>query len=141
MARTHLSRRVLLALVSAATLLATVPIAAPPQPAHAQAVTAENADRFFRLEYAPGTDRRGRPIVSGYAYLNATGQGAARVRLLVETLDPAGKPVASQIAYVDEDIVLGARNYFEVRPQTPGAAYRVSVYSADWIKAGGGSGM
>jgi hypothetical protein len=116
-------------------------IAAPTRPAHAQAVTAQNADRFFRLEYAPGTDRRGRPVVSGYAYLNATGQGAARVRLLVETLDPAGRPVASQIAYVDEDIVLGARNYFEVRPATPGAAYRVSVHSADWVKAGGGSGM
>ena len=141
MALTDSSRRVLLALASAASLLATVSIAAPPRPAHAQAVTAETAPRFFRLEYAPGTDRRGRPVVSGYAYLNATGQGAARVRLLVETLDAAGQPVASQIAYVDEDIVLGARNYFELRPKTPGAAYRVSVYSADWIKAGGGSGM
>lgn len=141
MALTQLSRRVLLALASTAALLATVSIAAPPPPAHAQAVTAQNAPEFFRLEYAPGTDRRGRPVVSGYAYLNATGQGAARVRLLVETLDPAGRPVASEIAYVDEDIVLGARNYFEVRPKTPGAAYRVSVYSADWIKAGGGSGM
>ena len=139
MALTNSSRRVLLALASTATLVATLSIAAPP--AHAQAVTAQNADRFFRLEYTPGTDRRGRPVVSGYAYLNATGQGAARVRLLVETLDPAGQPVASQIAYVDEDIVLGARNYFEVRPKTPGASYRVSVYSADWIKAGGGSGM
>jgi hypothetical protein len=141
MAPTVLSRRAVLALASVATLLATVSIAAPPPAAHAQAVTAENASRFFRLEYTPGTDRRGRPVVSGYAYLNATGQGAARVRLLVETLDPAGQPVASQIAYVDEDIVLGARNYFEVRPRTPGAAYRVSIYSADWVKAGGGSGM
>lgn len=141
MALDHLSRRVLLALASVAMLVSMASIAAPPRPAHAQAVTAQNADRFFRLEYAPGTDRRGRPVVSGYAYLNATGQGAARVRLLVETLDPAGRPVASQIAYVDEDIVLGARNYFEVRPATPGAAYRVSVHSADWVKAGGGSGM
>jgi hypothetical protein len=141
MALNHLSRRVLLALASVAMLVSMASIAAPTRPAHAQAVTAQNADRFFRLEYAPGTDRRGRPVVSGYAYLNATGQGAARVRLLVETLDPAGRPVASQIAYVDEDIVLGARNYFEVRPKTPGAAYRVSVYSVDWIKAGGGSGM
>ena len=141
MALTQSSRRALLALASAATLLATVPIAAPPQPAHAQAVTAQNAPNFFRLEYAPGTDRRGRPVVSGYAYLNATGQGAARIRLLVETLDAGGQPVASQNAYVDEDIVLGGRNYFEVRPKQPGAAYRVSVHSADWIKAGGGSGM
>jgi len=141
MARTQLSRRVLLALASAAALLTTASIAALPRPAQAQAVTAETAPRFFRLEYAPGTDRRGRPVVSGYAYLNATGQGAARVRLLVETLDPAGQPVAREIAYVDEDIVLGARNYFEVHPKTPGASYRVSVYSADWIKAGGGSGM
>jgi hypothetical protein len=138
MASTAFTRRAVLASL---TSLAALPLASWARPAHAQAVTAATAPRFFRLEYGPGTDRRGRSIVQGYAYLNATGQGAARIRLLVETLDPAGQPVASEIAPVDEDIVLGARNYFEVRPKTPGAAYRVSVYSADWIKAGGGSGM
>ena len=141
MAHAPLSRRVLLALASTAALLATVPIAAPPRPAQAQAITAATAPNYFRLEYASGTDRKGRPVVSGYAYLNATGQGSARMRLLVETLDGAGQPVASRIAPVDEDIVMGSRNYFEVRPQAPGNAYRVSVHSADWIKAGGGSGM
>ena len=60
---TPLSRRVLLALASTATLLATGSIAAPPPPARAQAVTAQNASQFFRLEYVPGTDRRGRPVV------------------------------------------------------------------------------
>ncbi|HKZ08917.1 MAG TPA: hypothetical protein VJU81_25840 [Methylomirabilota bacterium] len=133
-----LTRRALLA--SAATL-AALPLGVGRRPAHAQTITADTAPRFFRLEYAPGVDRRGRPIVQGYAYLNSSGQGAARMRLLVETLDPAGRPVASRIAHVDEDIVLGARNYFEVRPEAPGAAYRVSVHSAEWVKAGGGSGM
>ena len=138
MALNHLSRRVLLALASVAMLVSMASIAAPTRPAHAQAVTAQNADRFFRLEYAPGTDRRGRPVVSGYAYLNATGQGAARVRLLVETLDGAGQPVSSQIAYVDTDIQVSGRTYFEARPKTPGANYRVSIYSGDWLRTGGG---
>lgn len=132
-----LTRRALLA--SAAAL--ALPLGARLRPAQAQTITADTAPRFFRLEYAPGVDRRGRPIVQGYAYLSSNGQGSARMRLLVETLDPAGRPVASRIAPVDADIVLGARNYFEVRPEAPGAAYRVSVHSAEWVKAGGGSGM
>jgi hypothetical protein len=138
MAPTTLPRRALLA---ALACFAALPLARWARPAGAQAITPDTASRYFRLEYAAATDRRGRPIIQGYAYLNATGQGAARMRLLVETLDAAGQPVASQIAYVDEDIVLGARNYFEVRPAAPGAAYRVTVHSADWIKAGGASGM
>ena len=138
MASTPLPRR---ALLTSAATLAALPLASWLQTANAQTITADTAPRFFRLEYSPGVDRRGRPIVQGYAYLNSNGQGSARMRLLVETLDPAGRPVASRIAHVDEDIVLGARNYFEVRPEAPGAAYRVSVHSAEWVKAGGGSGM
>jgi hypothetical protein len=40
---------------------------------------------------------------------------------------------------VDSDVVLGNRTYFEARPKTPGATYRVSIHSGDWIKAGGGA--
>ena len=109
------------------------------RPARAQNVTPETAPRYFRVESVPGTDRKGRPTVSGYIYMNATGAGAAaRVRLLVETLDAGGQAVAREIAYVDTDVQIGGRTYFEARPKTPGAGYRVTVYSADWLRTGGG---
>jgi hypothetical protein len=122
------------------TTLALTPalwLARGARPVAAQSVTAEDAPRYFRVEAQPGTDRKGRPIVWGYVYLYRKGQGSARVRLLVESLDAGGQPVASEIAYVDSEVPLYNRTYFEVRPNTPAPAYRVSVYSADWTKMGG----
>lgn len=107
------------------------------RPAAAQSVTAANAPRYFRVESQPGTDRKGRPIVWGYVSLHTKGQGSARVRLLVESLDASAQPVAQEIVYVDNDVPLYNRTYFEVRPRTPAPAYRVTVYSADWTKMGG----
>lgn len=107
-------------------------------PAPAQSVTAETAPKFFRVESQPGVDGRGRPIVWGYVYLHTKGQGSARVRLLLETLDAAGStPIARDIVYVDSEVPLYNRAYFEVRPGTVGPVYRVTVYSADWGKMGG----
>jgi hypothetical protein len=107
------------------------------RPAAAQSVTAEDSPKYFRVEAEPGTDRKGRPIVWGYVYLYRKGQGSARVRLLVESLDAEGKPVAREVAYLDSEVLLWGRTYFEVRPQTPAPAYRVTVYSADWSRTGG----
>jgi hypothetical protein len=61
------------------------------------------------------------------------------VRLLLETLDATGTPISREIVYVDSEVPLYNYNraYFEVRPNTPGPAYRVTVYSADWGKMGG----
>lgn len=127
-------------LVTRRTVLALVPVvvlARWARPARAQSVTAETAPKFFRVESQPGTDDKGRPIVWGYVYLHTKGQGSARVRLLLETLDAAGTPIAREIVYVDSEVPLYNRAYFEVRPNTPGPAYRVTVYSADWGKMGG----
>ena len=79
-------------------------------------------DGYFRVEATPGTDGKGRPVVWGYVY----GGGRGRPRLLVETLDAAGKPIAQQLVYVDQDFA-GSRVYYEARPQTPGPSYRVTV--------------
>jgi len=124
-------------LASGLPLGAALVLAARPAVVTAQSVTAATAPRYFRVEAQPGTDRKGRPVVWGYVYLHTKGQGSARVRLLVESLDAAGQPVASEIAYVDNDVLLYSRTYFEMRPHTPASAYRVSVYSADWTKQGG----
>jgi hypothetical protein len=115
-----------------------LPVVGWVRPARAQSITPQTAPRYFPIASAPGADRTGRPTVSGYIYLNSTGQGAARVRLLVETLDGSGQAVASTIAYVDTDVQVGGRTYFEARPKTPGATYRVSIYSGDWLRTGGG---
>ena len=109
--------------------------------AQAQGITPQNAARYFRIEASPSTDRSGRPVVSGYVYLNSTGLGAARVRLLVESLDAAGQPIAQEIAYVDSDVPFDGRTYFWVRPKKPGASYRVTVHSGDWTRTGGGAGQ
>lgn len=123
-----MTRRALLGLASALLL------ARWPALAHAQSVTAETAPKFFRVEAQPGTDRKGRPIVWGYVY-NDRGLGHARVRILVETLDTSGKPIAQEIDYVDGEVLLYNRAYYEVRPRTTGPKYRVNVYSADWTRS------
>ena len=132
-----MSRRAFLR-TAALLLAALLPVVGWAGAARAQSITPETAPRYFRIESTPGTDRKGRPTVSGYIYLNSTGQGAARVRLLVETLDASGQAVARDIAYVDTDIQVSGRTYFEARPKTPGANYRVSIYSGDWLRTGGG---
>jgi hypothetical protein len=105
--------------------------------ARAQTITADTAPQYFRLESHPDKDRKGREIVWGYVY-NTRGKGRnARLRLLIETLDASGKPVASQIAYVDEDIPLFSRAYFETRVNQPGPSYRVTIHSGDWTRIGG----
>ena len=107
-----------------------------PRPAGAQTITAETAPQYFRLESHPDKDKKGRDIIWGYIY-NTRGKGNARMRLLIETLDASGKPVASQIAYVDEDIPIYNRAYFETRVNQPGPSYRVTMHSGDWTRLGG----
>jgi len=109
--------------------------------AQAQSITPQNAPRYFRIDAQSGPDRKGRSSVWGYVNLNSSGLGSARVRLLVETLDAAGQPIASEIAYLDTDVAFSGRTYFEVRPKTPGASYRVTIHSGDWTRTGGGPGF
>jgi hypothetical protein len=96
------------------------------QPPTQSGPTTATTDEYFRVESTPGTDGRGRPIVWGYVYTRSGEGDGGRPRLLVESLDAAGKPIAQQLVYVDEDFASG-RVYYEARPQTPGSAYRVSV--------------
>ena len=93
-----------------------------------------DADRFFGLEWAGG-ERRGRPNVNGYI-VNNYRMRAGNVRLLVESLDAAGKTVATTGAYVT-DVPAGARVYFEVPVTDKAPRYRVTITSWDWREGGG----
>jgi len=115
------SRRALLGCLAALLVLVW------PRRTQAQGALTITTDQYFRVEATPGTDRKGRPTVWGYVY-SLSGRGGGRPRLLLETLDAAGKPVAQQLVYVDSDFA-GGRVYWEARPNTPGPAYRATVQS------------
>lgn len=93
-----------------------------------------DADRFFGLEWAGG-ERRGRPNVNGYV-VNNYRLRAGNVRMLVESLDAAGKTVATTESYV-ADVPAGARVYFEVPVKDKAPRYRVTITGWDWREGGG----
>lgn len=84
--------------------------------------------QHFRVEWQVAAGRDGRPVLDGYVY-NAHGLAATGMRLLIETLDASGRPVASLVGYVDTLVPPFGRTYFSVRLPAPGAGYRVSVTS------------
>jgi hypothetical protein len=117
-----MTRRTLLGCLTALLVLAW------PRRSHAQGgAMTTTTDQSFRVEATPGTDRKGRATVSGYVYV-LSGRGGGRPRLLLETLDAAGQPIARELIYVDSDFS-GGRVYWEARPRTPGPAYRATVES------------
>ena len=93
-----------------------------------------DADRFFALEWA-GEERRGKPTVNGYI-VNNYRVGASNVRLRIDSLDAAGKPVASTDAWVP-DLPAGGRVYFEASVRQRAPRYRVTITSWEWREAGG----
>ena len=93
-------------------------------------------DPRLTLEWEAGQTRRGRPVVSGYV-LNAYDRAAFDVRVLVETLDASGQPIARAIGFVVGIVPVRGRSYFEVPIKTQGPSYRVTVTSFDWRDGGG----
>jgi len=117
-----MTRRALIGLLAALVVLGW-----PRRPLAQGGPMTTTIDQYFRVETTAGADRKGRSTVWGYVY-SLSGRGGGRPRLLLETLDAAGKPIAQQLVYVDEDFASG-RVYWEARPNTPGAAYRATVQS------------
>ena len=93
-----------------------------------------DADRFFGLEWAGG-ERRGRPNVTGYV-VNNYRLGASNIRLRIDSLDAAGRPVATTSGFVAE-APPGGRVYFDVAVKERAPRYRVTITGWDWREAGG----
>jgi hypothetical protein len=104
----------------------------------AAAALAQSADpdRFFGLEWS-GTERRGRPIVSGYI-INNYRIRAVNVRLLVESLDASGK-VLETTSGISYDVPPGSRVYYEVPVKQRAPRYRVTITGWEWRESGVGS--
>jgi hypothetical protein len=94
---------------------------------------AADADRFFGLEWA-GSERRGRPNVTGYVVNNYRVR-ASNMRLIVESLDATGKTIDTASGFV-ADVPPGGRVYFEVRVKQKAPRYRVTITGWDWRESG-----
>jgi len=118
----------LLASIVALATLAGVPIAAS-----ALSATPVSGLRADWEQMSRGD----RAVIRGYVY-NGHQMRVENVRLRIEQLDAAARPVASRVAFVVGTIPYGNRGYFEVVMPAADAAYRVTIESFD--RAGCGNG-
>lgn len=98
-----------------------------------------DGERYFRLEWQ-AADTGGQPTVWGRVR-NEYGFTARKVRLLIDSLDPAGAVTAQTIAYVPFDVTPGTGGYFEARVPARAASYRITVFQWEWVQAGGGDNI
>ena len=124
----HAVKARIIASMAALGILAALPIAASALSATPESELRVNWERV---------SRGNRAVISGYVY-NTHQMRAENVRLRVEQLDAAARPVASRVAYVVGTIPHGDRGYFEVVMPVADAAYRVTIESFD--RAGCGNG-
>ena len=124
---------------SAGAILAVlaVVLGAGPPPAPAQEGRVFGADQFFDLVWEP-VESGGRLTIGGYV-TNTYGMEATHVRLMVESLDAAGKVTARTIGHVNYSIPPSARGFFEVFVPGGASRYRVSIFSWDWRRSPSGS--
>jgi len=90
----------------------------------------------FTVNWQPA-QYRGRPAVEGYVN-NVSPYHTGNIRVLIESLDAAGKVTNQHIAWVPGDLLGGGRLFFQV-PTAPASAYRVRVFSYDRIELDGGN--
>lgn len=95
-----------------------------------------DGDRYFKLQWE-AADRSGRPTVQGSIF-NDYGVPARQIRVLVDSLDPAGGVTAQTIGYVPGDLTGGTTSHFEVPVPARAATYRVAIFQWEWIQSGGG---
>jgi hypothetical protein len=120
-------------IVSALLIVATSALAGRSTPLMPLVVDGE---RYFRVQWEAG-ERAQRPEVHGHI-LNEFGFPARKVRLLVNSLDPAGAVTDQTLVYVPGELLPGSRYYFETPVPAPATSYRVVVFQFEWIQAGGG---
>lgn len=119
--------------VSALLLLAGTAVAQGPTPLTPLVVDGE---RYFTLQWQ-AADEKGSPHVQG-VIRNQFGFPARKVRLLVNSMDPAGAVTDQRLVYVIGDLLPGSQYYFDTRVPARAASYRVMVFQYEWIQAGGG---
>src|SRR3989442_14907394 len=82
-----------------------------------------DGERYFTMQWQAADDK-GLPHGQG-GIRNEFGFGARKVRLLVDSLDPAGAVTDQTIVYLPGDLLPGSQHYFDTRVPPPPARYRL----------------
>ena len=91
-------------------------------------------ERYFTVSSEP-FERRGQPYLRGNI-TNRYGVLATRVQLLVDSLDSSGKIVAQRVEWLVGSNLPGfSQTYFEVPIREQASAYRVSVFSFEFVQS------
>jgi hypothetical protein len=99
----------------------------------------ESLDRWFQLSWDVTQGRRG-PQVEGYVN-NTYAQGADRMILVIERLDPAGQIVDCTQTWMNGTVPPQFHAYFAAPVPDGAAKYRVRVLSFDFVGRGGAGGV
>ena len=119
-----MTRRGFLALLALAAPLASHPAAAQPlEPLES------DWQQVFRLSWEV-TERYRRPRLIGKIH-NVSFFGTSQIQLLVEQLDPSGRPLSQEVAWLGFRINPGDSAYFDLPAAERAAPYRVRVYAFD----------
>jgi hypothetical protein len=98
-------------------------------------ISATFSDGRFQVTWETAQTKQGAPLIAGYVQ-NTRGNGAANIRLRVETLDAQGQVIATATGLAPGYVGGFSRTYFEVPLEKTGIGYRVTV--ASWDPAGNG---
>ena len=98
-------------------------------------LSATFSDGRFQVTWETAQTKKGEPLIAGYVQ-NTRGNGAANIRLRVETLDAQGQVIATATGLAPGYVGGFSRAYFEVPLEKTGIGYRVTV--ASWDPAGNG---
>ena len=98
-------------------------------------ISATFSDGRFQVTWETAQTKKGSPLIAGYVQ-NTRPNGAANIRVQVETLDAQGQVVATASALVPGYVGGFSRTSFEVPLEKTGIGYRVSIIA--WDPAGSG---
>jgi hypothetical protein len=125
----------------AAGMLVTLLVGCAPtqtQPSASLVSLSPSAQQWFRVDWKAAPDRNGERRLHGYIE-SVLPEAANRVQLLAQALDASGNVVGQRLEWLPEMIPALGRAYFEVPKMPPAAQYRVTVWSFDRLKGGGGA--
>ena len=98
-------------------------------------MSATFSDGRFQVTWETAQTKKGSPLIAGYVQ-NTRGNGAANIRLRVDTLDAQGQVIATATALAPGYVGGFSRTSFEVPLEKTGIGYRVSIIG--WDPAGNG---
>ena len=98
-------------------------------------ISATFSDGRFQVTWETAQTKKGSPLIAGYVQ-NTRPNGAANIRVQVETLDAQGQVVATASALVPGYVGGFSRTSYEVPLEKTGIGYRVSIIG--WDSAGNG---